>query len=78
MVQNEDTGNTHRVNTICRGNVQPSNWLSKKQKGFPWLVNIKKNSKEMALVLSEVIMENFDDSFGSGFKGQGLYLVFYF
>ena len=30
----------------------------------------------MALVLSEVIMENFDDPFGSGFKGQGLYLVF--
>ena len=50
----------------------------KSKRDFPWLVNIRKNIKEMALVLSEVIMENFDDSFGSGFKGQGLYLVFYF
>ena len=31
----------------------------------------------MIVVLLKVIMENFDDSFGSGFKGQGFYLVFY-
>ena len=50
----------------------------KSERGFPWLVYIRENGKEMALVLSEVIMEDFDDSFGSGFKGHGLYLVFYF
>ena len=32
----------------------------------------------MAVVLFKVIMENFDDFFGSSFKGQGFYLVFYF
>ena len=46
--------------------------------GFPWLVYIRKNSKEVALVLSKVIMEDSNYSFGSGFKGQGLDLVFYF
>ena len=46
--------------------------------GFPWLIYIKENSKEMALVLFKVIMEGFNNSFGSGFKGQGLDLVFYF
>ena len=48
------------------------------QKGFPWLVYVKENGKKMALVLDEVIMEDADDSFGSSFKGQGFYLVFYF
>ena len=32
----------------------------KVKKGFPWLVYIKENSKEMALVLSEVIMGDSD------------------
>ena len=45
--------------------------------GFPWLVYIKENSKEVALMLFKVIMESFNNSFGSGFKGQGLDLVFY-
>ena len=48
------------------------------KRGFPWLINIRENNKEMALVLFEVIMEGFNNSFGSGFKGQGLDLVFYF
>ena len=50
----------------------------KSKKGFPWLVYIRENGKEMALVLYEVIMEDSNDSFGSGFKSQGFYLVFYF
>ena len=32
----------------------------------------------MVVVLFKVIMENFDDFFGSSFKGQVFYLVFYF
>ena len=40
----------------------------KSKRVFPWLVNIKENSKEMALVLFEIIMEDSNDSFGSGFK----------
>ena len=32
----------------------------------------------MVVVLFMVIMEDFDDFFGSSFKGQGFYLVFYF
>ena len=48
------------------------------KRSFPWLVYIRENSKEMALVLFKVIMEDFNNSFGSGFKGQGLDLVFYF
>ena len=32
----------------------------------------------MVVELFKVIMENFDDFFGSSFKGQGFYLVFYF
>ena len=45
--------------------------------GFPWLIYIRENSKEVALVLFKVIIEGFNNSFGSGFKGQGLDLVFY-
>ena len=48
------------------------------KRGFPWLVYIGENSKEVALVLFKEIMENFNNSFGSGFKDQGLDLVFYF
>ena len=44
---------------------------------FPWLVRVRIKSKKMIVVLLKVIMENFDDSFGSGFKVQGFYLVFY-
>ena len=33
--------------------------------GFPWLVYIRENSKEVALVLFKEIMENFNNSFGS-------------
>ena len=59
--------------------MQQSNWLSKMQKGFSMVdLYIRENSKEVALVLFKVIMEGFNNSFGSGFKGQGLYLVFYF
>ena len=31
----------------------------------------------MIVVLLKVVMEDFDDSFGSSFKSQGFYLVFY-
>ena len=48
------------------------------KRGFPWLVNIRENSKEVGLVISEIIMEDSDNSFGSSLKSQGLYLVFYF
>ena len=48
------------------------------KRGLPWLVYIRENSKEVALVFFKEIMENFNNSFGSGFKGQGLDLVFYF
>ena len=48
------------------------------KRGFPWLVYVRENSKEVALVLFKVIMEDFNNSFGFGFKGQGLDLVFYF
>ena len=36
--------------------------------GFPWLVNIKENSKEVRLVISEIIVEDSDNPFGSGLK----------
>ena len=48
------------------------------KRGLPWLVYIRENSKEVALVFFKEIMENFNNSFGSDFKGQGLDLVFYF
>ena len=48
----------------------------KSKRGFSWLVYVRINGKEVALVLFKVIMEDSNDSFGSGFKGQGLYLVF--
>ena len=48
------------------------------KRSFPWLIYIRENSKEMALVLFKVIMEGFNNSFGFSFKGQGLDLVFYF
>ena len=48
------------------------------KRDFPWLVYVRENSKEVTLVLFKVIMEDFNNSFGSGFKGQGLDLVFYF
>ena len=38
------------------------------KRGFPWLVNIRENSKEVGLVISEVIMEDSDNPFGSGLK----------
>ena len=45
--------------------------------GFPWLVQVRVNSKKVIMVFLKVIMEDFNDFFGFGFKGQGLYLVFY-
>ena len=45
--------------------------------GFPWLVKVRANSKTVIVVFLKVIMEDFDEFFGSGFKGQGFYLVFY-
>ena len=33
------------------------------KRGFPWLVYIRENSKEVALVLFKVIMEGFNNSF---------------
>ena len=44
---------------------------------FPWLVRVKIDGKKMVVMLFKVIMEDSDDSFGSGFKSQGFYLVFY-
>ena len=41
----------------------------KGKRGFPWLVYIRKNSKKKSLVVFKIIMEDFNDSFGSGFKG---------
>ena len=58
--------------------MQHSIGYPKGKRGFPWLVYIKENSKEVALVLFKVIIEGSNDSFGSGFKCQGLDLVFYF
>ena len=58
--------------------MQPSSCYPEGKRGFPWLVNIRENSKEVRLVISEIIMEDSDNSFGSGLKSQGLYLVFYF
>ena len=46
------------------------------KRGFPWLVYIRENSKEVALVLFKVIMEGFNNSFSYDFKGQGFDLVF--
>jgi len=45
--------------------------------GFPWLVKVRENSKKVIVLFLKVIMEDFDEFFGSGFKGQGFYLVFY-
>ena len=50
---------------------------SEGKRGSPWLFQVRINSKKMMVVLLKVIMEDFDDFFRSGFKGQGLYLVFY-
>ena len=36
---------------------------------FPWLVRIRIDGKKMVVMLFMVIMENSNDSFGSGFKG---------
>ena len=41
----------------------------KSKRGFSWLVWVRIESKEMIVVLRKVIMEDFDDSFESGFKG---------
>ena len=49
----------------------------KGKRGFPWLVYFRKDSKEESLVVFEIIMADSNDSFRSGFQGQGLYLVFY-
>ena len=38
------------------------------KRSFPWLVNIRENNKEVGLVGFEVIMEDSDNSFGSGLK----------
>ena len=46
------------------------------KRGFPWLVYIRENSKEVALVLFKVIMGGFNNSFSYDFKGQGFDLVF--
>ena len=44
---------------------------------FPWLVRVRVNVKKMVVMLFKVIMEDFDNSFGFGFKGQVFYVVFY-
>ena len=36
---------------------------------FPWLIRVRINGKKMVVMLFKVTMENFDDSFGFGFKG---------
>ena len=36
---------------------------------FPWLVRVKIDGKKMVVMLFKVIMEDSDDSFGSGFNG---------
>ena len=36
---------------------------------FPWLVRVRIDGKKMVVMLFMVIMENSNDSFGSGFKG---------
>ena len=41
----------------------------KGKRGFPWLVNIRKDSKEESSVVFEIIMEDSNDSFRLGFKG---------
>ena len=41
----------------------------KGKRGFPWLVYIRKDSKEESLVVFEIIMEDSNDSFRSGIKG---------
>ena len=38
------------------------------KRGFPWLVNIRENNKEVGLVIFEIIMEDSDNPFGSGLK----------
>ena len=49
----------------------------KSKRCFPWLVRVRMNGKKMVVMLFKVIMEDSDNSFGSGFKGQVFYLVFY-
>ena len=44
---------------------------------FPWLVRVRVNGKKMVVMLFKVIMEDSDNSFGSGFKDQVFYVVFY-
>ena len=39
----------------------------KGKRGFPWLVYIRKDSKEESLVVFEIIMKDSNDSFGFGF-----------
>ena len=51
--------------------------IQKAKGGFPWLVQVRLNNKKVIVVFLKVIMEDFDDFFGSVFKGPGLYLVFY-
>ena len=50
----------------------------KSKMGFPWMVQVRMNGKKVVVVFFKVIMEDSNDFFGSGFKGQDLYLVFYF
>ena len=49
----------------------------KSKRCFPWLVRVRMNGKKMVVMLFKVIMEDSDNSFGFGFKGQVFYLVFY-
>ena len=44
---------------------------------FPWLVRVKIDGKKMVVMLFKIIMEDSDNSFGFGYKGQVFYLVFY-
>ena len=49
----------------------------KSKRCFPWLVRVRINSKKMVVMLFKVIMKDSNNSFGSGFKGQVFYLIFY-
>ena len=44
---------------------------------FPWLVKVRIDGKKMVVMLFKVIMEDSNDSFGSGFEGQVFCVVFY-
>ena len=41
----------------------------KDKRCFPWLVRVRIDGKKMVVMLFKVIMEDSDDSFGSGFTG---------